>query len=160
MGIVLIEDTRQQASKHIAKHQTFERMGVTLVRSKLAHGDYALPPKVSVDTKQSIIELAADIDNDHARFKRECEGARDAGTQLVVLVENTCGVDSIESLAEWVEPVASFKRRKYAKRRIYGSRLAKACLTMEKRYGVRFEFCTPFESAERVLELLKGGDES
>ncbi len=153
MGIVLIEDTRQQASKHIAKHQAFERMGVTLVRSKLAHGDYALPPKVSVDTKQSIIELAADIDNDHARFKRECE-------QLVVLVENTCGVDSIESLAEWVEPVASFKRRKHAKRRIYGSRLAKACLTMEKRYGVRFEFCTPFESAERVLELLKGGGES
>ena len=33
MGIVLIEDTRQQASKHIAKHQAFERMGVTLVRS-------------------------------------------------------------------------------------------------------------------------------
>ena len=157
---VLIEDTRQQASKHEAKHEAFERMGVTIVRSKLAHGDYAFPPRVSVDTKQSIAELASDIDQQHERFRAECIGARDAGTQLVILVENAEGVDSIESLAAWSEGERSFRRRKTAKRRLSGMRLAKACLTMQRKYGVRFEFCAPDAAAEKLLELLREGDGS
>lgn len=153
----LIEDSRQQKGHHDEKHAWWEENGVTLTRSKIAFGDYCLPPVVSVDTKASISELAYDIDHDHARFKREVVGARDAGVQLVVLVENTDGVTSLEGLAAWAESPEDFARRKFAKRRLHGSRLAKACATMEERYGVRFMFCAPGDAASIICELLEDG---
>jgi len=35
-----------------------------------------------------------------------------------------------------------------------GEKLAKACITMQLKYGVEFMFCTPEESAKRILSLL------
>lgn len=157
MAVTIIEDTRQQANKHEYKNEWWGREGVSIVRSKLAFGDYALPPAVSVDTKKDIQELATNIDQQHARFRNECVAARDAGCQLVVLVENTEGVHSLADLACWQESEESFIRRKRAIRPLEGKRLAKACQTMTDRYGVRFEFCRPEESAKRIVEILMGG---
>lgn len=154
MGVTIIEDSRQQKGKHEHKNERWERDGVSIVRSKLAWGDYALPPVVSVDSKKDIQELASDIDQQHARFRRECIGARDAGCQLVVLVENEDGVRSLADLARWRENSADFAKRKHAVRRLEGSRLAKACATMQQKYGVRFEFCHPSEAAARIVEIL------
>ena len=161
-GLTIIEDTRQQAGKHDEKHEGWAAAGVAVIRSKLAHGDYALPPVVSVDTKKDVYELAMDIDQCHERFRDELKGARDAGTQLVVLVENTDGVSSLQDLAGWSESRRHFRMRKSKSgnqkaRRIEGERLAKACVTMEKRYGVRFEFCRPEEAAARVVQILLRG---
>lgn len=153
----LIEDSRQQRGRHERKHDWWGSHGVSLVKCKIAYGDYCLPPVVSVDTKASISELAYDIDHDHARFKREVEGAKDAGVQLVVLVENDDGVTCLEELSAWVESAEDYGRRKFAKRRLHGSRLAKACATMAERYGVRFEFCAPDVAAERIVEILMEG---
>lgn len=158
----IIEDTRQQAGKHDAKHDGFDAAGVELIRSKLAFGDYALPPTVSVDTKADIYELAADIDRQHDRFRRELEAARDAGCLLVVLVENGDGVRSLEDLARWRESGAHFEMRRRRSRnprtrRIDGARLAKACATMAGRYGARFEFCRPEEAAARIVGILMEG---
>lgn len=158
MGVVLIEDTRQQRGKHEAKHERWIEEGVAVVRSKLAFGDYCLPPLVAVDTKASLLELAYDIDREHDRFRREMVGARDAGVLLVVLVENDEGVADLATLSAWAEDASSFARRKHAQRRIDGARLAKACATMAERYGARFEFCAPGEAAERIVSiLLEGG---
>lgn len=161
-GLTIIEDTRNKPDKHEAKHDGWAAAGVAVIRSKLAHGDYALPPVVSVDTKQSIYELAMDVDQEHDRFRSELVGARDAGTQLVVLVENADGVASLQDLAGWVEEKAHFEMRKRKSgnsktRRIEGARLAKACMTMERKYGVRFEFCRPEEAAARVVRILTEG---
>lgn len=153
----LIEDSRQQKGRHEHKHDWWGSHDVSLIRCKIAYGDYCLPPVVSVDTKASISELAYDIDHDHARFKREVVGARDAGVQLVVLVENTDGVRDLEGLSAWSESAEDYARRKFAKRRLHGSRLAKACATMAERYGVRFEFCAPEEAATRIVEILEEG---
>ena len=157
METVLIEDTRQQSGKHDTKHGWWAAHDVALIRSKLAWGDYALPPVVCVDTKASIAELACDIDQQHARFRRELLGARDAGVKLVVLVENDDGVESLADLSGWNESQHDFAQRKFAQKRIHGSRLAKACATMEARYGVRFEFCPPAEAAERIVSILMEG---
>lgn len=156
MGLTIIEDSRQQASKHVAKNEWWGSEGVSVVRSKLAWGDYALPPLVSVDTKRDIAELAMDIDRQHERFRAECVGARDSGCRLVVLVENDDGVRSVSDLAMWRESDLQFSKRKYAVRRLDGERLAKACLTMGRKYGVRFEFCAPEDAARRVVEILTG----
>lgn len=157
MGVTIIEDTRQQADKHTEKHEWWGREGVSIIRCKLAYGDYILPPLVSVDTKKDIAELAMDIDQQHTRFRAECVGAREAGCQLVILVDNKDGVKSLNDLAAWKESPEQFAKRKQAVRKLEGSRLAKACATMSRKYGVRFEFCTPEEAAGRVVEILTEG---
>ena len=161
-GLTIIEDTRNKPGKHEAKHDGWAAAGVAVIRSKLAHGDYALPPVVSVDTKQDIYELALDIDKEHERFRAEMIGAREAGTQLVVLVENADGVETLDDLRAWRESAKHFDMRKrksgnFKARRIDGARLARACSTMERKYGVRFEFCRPSEAAARVVRILTEG---
>lgn len=147
--MVIIEDTRQQKGKHELKHSCFEQMGVRLIRNMLPFGDYMIVPGISVDTKADIAEIASNIGSDHKRFKNECIAARDAGCQLIVLVENTDGIRCIEDVKEWVNPEIIYRPRA-----ITGERLSKAMSTMSERYGVKFEFCHPDEAAEKIIELL------
>ena len=147
--MVIIEDTRQQNGKHDIKHNWFVTHSISLVRCKLPFGDYAPPPKVSIDTKRSIDEIAENIGNDHVRFKNECKAAQEAGCRLIVLVENDLGITDVSQVHTWENP-----RSVYSSRCIQGPRLQKAMETMHERYGVTFMFCTPEESAERILELL------
>lgn len=159
--VAILEDTRQQNGEHETKHEWWGQKGVSVIRCKLAWGDYILPPCVSVDTKRDIAELAQNIEQQHTRFRNECIGAREAGCQLVILVENNDGVRSLADLAQWKETQSDFAKRKHAKRRYDGVRLAKACATMTRKYGVMFEFCTPEEAAGRVIEILtKEGGQS
>lgn len=150
----LIEDTRNRVGSHVAKNDYWSGEGVNVFRSKLAVGDYCLPPRVSVDSKASIQELAVDIDQEHDRFRRELIAARDMGTKLVILVENAHGIRCLADLARWMEPENEFRRRKFAQRRINGKRIAKACMTMQDRYGCAFVFCSPEEAGEKVLQIL------
>ena len=153
----IIEDTRQQSGKHDTKHEHWLEAGVELIRSKLAFGDYALPPVVAVDTKASILELAMDIDQQHERFRRELIAAQEAGCLLVILTENEDGVTDLATLSTWQNPRRFINERRGIRPPITGARLAKACATMEKKYGVRFDFCSPQEAGARVLEILEEG---
>lgn len=159
--VYIIEDSRQKLGQHEQKHADFERMSIGLVRSKLHAGDYAYPPKCAVDTKQDIYELAMDIKNQHARFRAECVAAQEAGTQLIVLTENMDGIATINDLTRWVEPWAHYQMRQRKNRkslRWSGKTLAKACITMSKKYGVAFRFCTPYEAASKIKEYLDWGE--
>ena len=134
---------------HELKHKHFEEMGVELVRNMLPFGDYALPPSVSVDTKADMAEIASNIGSDHKRFKRECIAAKEAGCQLIILVENDDGIRSVNDVHTWINPEIIYRPRA-----ITGERLEKAMKTMSERYGVRFEFCEPEEAAGRIIDLL------
>lgn len=150
--MVIQEDTRQQAGKHDLKHDWFSGHGVELVRSKLPFGDYALVPSVAVDTKKDMEEIAANIcGKEHTRFINECKAAKAAGCTLVILVENTVGIRELSQVHTWVNP-----RAIYSKNCVQGSRLQKAMETISERYGVRFLFCQPEESAERIIAILWG----
>lgn len=150
--MVIQEDTRQQAGKHDIKHDWFAAHGVELVRSKLPFGDYALVPSVAVDTKKDMEEIAANIcGKEHTRFINECKAAKAAGCTLVILVENTVGIRELSQVHTWVNP-----RAIYSKNCVQGSRLQKAMETISERYGVRFLFCQPEESAERIIAILWG----
>ena len=124
-------------------------MGVQLIRNILPFGDYISVPRVSVDTKANMEEIAHNIGSDHKRFKNECVAAREAGCQLIILVENTSGVTCVNDVREWVNPELVYRPKA-----ITGERLAKAMNTMSERYGVRFEFCEPKDAAEKIIELL------
>lgn len=152
----LIEDSRQQSGKHDLKHAFWDACGDSYLRCKLPFGDYARPPKVAVDTKEHMGEIANNIGGpiaEHKRFREECKLAQEYGCKLYVLVENTDGIERLDQVAFWVNP-----RRAFSEKAIDGPRLCKAMKTMQERYGVTFLFCKPEEAAQRIKELLGGDD--
>ena len=150
--MVIIEDTRQQAGKHDTKHEWFAQNGVELVHSKIAFGDYCLPPKVSIDTKENMDEIANNICGQaHKRFINECKAAKAAGCHLYILVENELGITDLSQVHEWQNP-----RVIYSPNCVQGPRLQKAMETIQERYGVTFLFCDPADSANIITELLRG----
>lgn len=150
--ISIIEDTRQKGGKHEIKHRAFDASGIRITRCKLPYGDYALPPKIAVDTKESLGEIAQNIANDHTRFRNECVAALTDGCQLYILVENMDGIRSIDDVHKWDNPELMFRPRA-----ITGDRLEKSMRTMQDRYGVKFLFCQPEESAQMIINLLCSG---
>lgn len=148
--MIIQEDSRQQIGKHEVKHQYFADNDIRLVRCKLPFGDYAPVPPVSVDTKASMDEIAANIcGKAHTRFINECKAAKAAGCQLVILVENDVGIGDLSEVHLWQN-----HRSMYSPKCVQGPRLQKAMTTISERYGVRFEFCTPEEAGGRIVEIL------
>lgn len=173
--MLILEDTRNQESKHRIKHEYFKKNGIDFRRTKLYVGDYTLPTNQSrcVDTKFSILEICADVcSKDHARFIREIERAKEIGVTLYVLVENKDGVKDFETLSKWINPrflrwkkiTSAHKNGKMLQVPMSkipptnGGTLCKALQTIEAEHdNVKFLFCTPEESARRVVELLTEG---
>lgn len=146
----IIEDTRQQAGQHEIKKAYFQTHNIKVHRCKLPVGDYALFPTVSIDTKKNMQEIAANIGgSEHVRFREECKLAKEFDCQLIILVENTEHIRSIEDVEHWKNP----RLKKYP-RAINGERLAKAMRTMSERYGVQFLFCDPADSGSIIERIL------
>lgn len=101
-------------------------------------------------------------------FHRGLKRAEFGDVKLYVLVENRDGVKSIDDVFRWQNP----RMHRYNKiaymhnlgkwqnialpkaKPTSGQTLAKACLTMQLKYGVEFLFCRPEEAGEKILELL------
>lgn len=148
--MILIEDTRQKTGKHDTKHQAFADGGVQIIRCKLPFGDYAPVPPVSVDTKENIDEIAANIcGKEHTRFIAECKAAKAAGCKLIILVENRCGITHVSEVHKWINP-----RAIYSPKAVQGDRLQKAMETITERYGTEFMFCTPEEAGNEIIRIL------
>lgn len=124
---------------------------------------------VVVDTKKDIQELIGDIcGKQHARFKDECLLAQNNGIKLYILVENRDKVSEVRDLFKWQNPrMHRYNKINYMHRMgrwldiptpkappTSGETLAKACLTMNLKYGVEFLFTTPEQSGAKVIELL------
>lgn len=162
--MIIQVDTRQKKNHHILKEKWFEEHDIKLVHSKCLVGDYIIPSdgSVSVDTKKDISELYKDLIQDHKRFASECNLADELGIQLYVLVENEQGMTKVEDILRWKNPqylVWLKKQRQGVKCKAPASNqtLLKIIKTMEKKYGVQFQFCHPHESASRIVELLNKG---
>ncbi len=122
-----------------------------------------------VDTKKDIQELVGDIcGKQHERFRDECILAQNNGIQLTILVENYDKVKETRDLFRWHNPRTAYYNKikymhsigKYLDTKLpkapptTGQILAKACLSMELKYGVKFEFCRPDEAGAKVIEIL------
>lgn len=130
---------------------------------------------ICVDTKKDIQELIGDIcGKQHERFRDQCILAQNNGIQLIILVENDFEwiskakdiynkpVRSLDDLFSWKNKRAFMwsKGKQLYPNCTKGSTLAKACISMNKKYGVRFEFSTKAEAGAKVIELLKGEHET
>ena len=196
--MLIYEDKGNKEGKHIIKNKWWSEQGVEIVRIPLPVGDYVMNnPKIedvisrkakrgvdlkkmdfmgtyniSVDSKQSIMELISDFQAEHERFRDELLLAKNNGIKLYIVVENdfqwisqkkniyNTPVKEIKDLFRWKNPRAFiFKQGKQAYPNCAkGSWLAKCCMTVEEKYGCKFVFCTPEESAKVITKLLQGGD--
>ena len=145
--MVLYEDTRQQAGKHKNIHAYCEQTGIKIIRQALNVGDYQIAGKgnISVDTKQSVLELAGNVFQEHRRFRDECLRAQECDIQLIVLIEEQLPGGR---LVNWRPPVGSV--------RFDPATLRKAMITMQQEYGVKFRFCDGRSTGKQLIEYLTG----
>jgi len=143
----IICDTRQNKKVWKITHEYFKCCGYKILSSKLPVGDYAKLNDLSivVDTKRAFDEVCRNFcSGDRDRVKREILMAQDVGIELIFLI--------VDKTATSIEDAKAWKNKRG---KVSGDTLYKTLDTFSKRYGVRFEFCTPADSGKRILELLE-----
>lgn len=151
---MILCDTRQQIGKHKNIDSYFQKAGIPNERCALYVGDYAIAndQKRAVDTKRDVMELIKDImSEDHERFAKECIRAKEAGIQLLILIEEVLPEGG---LLKWQSPRDS-KGKPLT--RVKGESLRRAMLTMTAKYGVRFRFCDARQTGRLIVEYLAEG---
>lgn len=151
-------DTREHSEQIERIEKQFDSLGVKHFRSKLYVGDYQSldNPRLVVDRKKDLQEIAGNVCQQHERFRAELIRAQEAGIQIVILCEHGGQIRSLEDVFFWDNP-----RRRTSKGAISGQRLFKILSTMKDKYGVRFEFCDKRQTGRRIVEILtndKRGD--
>lgn len=151
--MVIQIDSREKAKAIKKILAEFEKQEVNYYTSKLWAGDYMSldNPRVIVDRKQNLSELCQNVCQDHDRFRRELVRAQDNGIQLIILVEHGKDIESLEDIIFWENP-----RLKKSPKATTGQTLYNILTTLQRKYGVRFEFCTKEETGKRIIELLGG----
>lgn len=141
---IIVEDTRNQKKKHELKHYYWDKVGQKYIRSKLYVGDYSRLDNqtLCIDTKKDLLEVANNIcGKSHERFRNELVRAKDSNIKLVILIEST-----------WTRETAWGWTSRYTK--VKGSTLMKAMISMEKKYGAEFVFCTQREAPKKIIDIL------
>ena len=143
--------------------------------NKLKKLDFAGAIKVSVDRKGSISEIAGNLcssSREHERFHNEYALAQQCGCKFYILIEDDA-VTSLDELEKWENPRAKryyqlkayqakggkLKRQLPKQPPVSGKRLASSLRTVEREYGAKVVFCKPEDAAQRIVEILKGGNE-
>lgn len=144
-------DSREKARAIQKILAEFESQGIKHFVSKLPVGDYINldNPKIAIDRKQSLAEVAVNVGQDHARFKRELERAQEYGIHLIFLVEHGGTIKTLEDVQNWNNP-----RLKEHPLALTGPRLYKIMLTMQNKYGIEWLFCDKRCTGKRIIELL------
>ena len=149
---MIIVDTREKIRAIRLILEEFDRHGVEYVRQKLDFADYAStdgPERIVIDRKQNLNEIAFNVIQGKARFVREIERCNCAGWHMIVLVENSSQIKSLEDVIQWKNP-----RLKESPLAVSGERLFKIMKAMEEFYGIEFQFCGKRQTGKRILDLL------
>lgn len=146
----IIVDTREQKYNHVTNY--FDEQNIKWVRSKLICGDYQNPlnPTVIIDRKKDLQEVAGNVCQQHDRFVRELELAKELGYKLIVLVEEP-NIKQLIDVCGWYN-----WRKKKNPRAVSGKTLYKIMSTISDKYNVSWEFTSKQNCGKRIMELLGG----
>ena len=149
--MIIQVDSREKARAIKPILAEFKRQGVDYYVSKLFIADYMNldNPRLVVDRKR-ILELCSNVCQDHKRFTAELIRAQQYGIKVVILCENTDGVESLSDVLNWVNP-----RLKESPMAVSGERLYRILTAMSKKYGVDFQFCNKKKTGAKIIEILK-----
>ena len=148
--MVIQIDSREQKYDHIINY--FDSQGIKWVRSKCVVGDYVNleNPMVVIDRKKDLQEVAGNVCQQHDRFVRELELAKELGYKMIVLVEEP-NIKTVTDVFGWYN-----WRKKTNPKAVSGRTLAKIMLTTSSKYDVEWQFTTKAKCGERILEILGG----
>jgi ERCC4-type nuclease len=148
--LVIQLDSREQKYEHVTKY--FDSQGIKWVRSKCIVGDYINleNPMVVIDRKKDLQEVAGNVCQQHERFVREMELAKELGYKMIVLVEEP-NITKLTDVCSWFN-----WRKKKNPRAVSGKTLYKIMLTMSQKYGFEWQFCKKADCGKRIIELLGG----
>ena len=150
-------------------YETIKRRG-----DKIKKMDLVNDIKIAVDRKNSIDEICGKLfssQREHERFREEAITAQKAGAVFYVVVENTENIKSIHDILKWSNPrlhrynkinymhkLGKWQNVKNSGQRppCDNLRLMKTMLTMAQKYSIKWIFCSPYESAAKIVELLSG----
>ena len=151
--MVIHVDTREKARAIVRILKTFDAEGVEVVRRALPFGDYLNParPKIVIDRKQNLLEVANNLVQDRVRFLREVDRANRAGCRLIILVEHSNRIQCLEDVIRWNNP--RLKESPYA---VSGERLYKIMHAMGKYYHFDWAFCDKIHTGKKIIEILGG----
>ena len=149
----IIVDTREKPRAIVRILAEFDRQGVTVVRRALSFADYWNPdnPGVIIDRKRNLLEVAANVVQGRARFLREVERCNCAGCHLIVLVEHSNRIRTLEDVIQWKNP-----RLKESPLAVDGERLYRIMHNTASRYGFQWAFCDKVHTGKRIIEMLRG----
>ena len=148
--MVIQVDTREQKYEHVTKY--FDSQGIKWVKSKCVVADYVNleNPMVVIDRKKDLQEVAGNVCQQHERFIRELELAKELGYKMIVLVEEPTMI-CLEDVCHWYN-----WRRKKNPKAVTGKVLYKIMLTISQKYDVEWKFTSKEKCGERIVELLGG----
>ena len=147
--MVIQVDSREQKYEHITKY--FDSKGIKWVKSKCVVGDYVNleNPMVVIDRKKDLQEVCGNVTQQHDRFVRELELAKELGYRMIVLVEEP-NVKDLVDVCSWYN-----WRRKKNPRAINGKTLYKIMKTMQDKYGFEWRFTTKQKCGETIVKILE-----
>ena len=147
----IVVDTREKPRAIVRIMKTFEVEGVEVIRMALPFGDYLDPdrPGIVIDRKQNLNEVALNLVQDRARFLREVDRANRSGWRLIVLVEHSNRIRSLEDVIRWNNP-----RLKVSPLAVDGPRLFRIMHAMANHYGFEWQFCNKQSTGRRIIEIL------
>jgi len=173
-------DSREKARAIRKILSDFDKQGVKYYISKLFTGDYMSldNPRLIIDRKQNLSEICSNVCQSHERFRTELVRAQENGVKLVILIEHSNQIMSVDDVPNWKNPrkkvktwvedeclldeegfeyweIGHYEIRET--KAMTGETLSKVMRTMEKKYGCEFVFCDKLHTGRRIIELL-GGD--
>lgn len=162
--MIIQVDSREKARAIQQILAEFDRQGIKHPVSKLWIGDYMNydNPRLVVDRKQSLLEVCSNVTQDHDRFRREMQRAKENGIKIIFLVEHGDGIECLEDIIWWENP-RRHKRRKVDGRwqtvetkATTGEILYNILTTIQQKYGCEFRFCDKAETGKKIVEILGG----
>ena len=146
--MTIIVDTREKPRAIVKILKEFERQGVEVVHRKLNFADYFSPdnPRVVIDRKNLTYEKP--------RFLREVERCHRAGCRMIVLIEHSNRIRTLEDVIQWVNP-----RLKESPLAVSGERLYRIMKAVGIRYDIEWQFCDKPHTGQRIINIL-GCDET
>lgn len=151
--MVIQVDSREQKYDHVTNY--FDSQGIKWVKSKCVVGDYVNleNPMVVIDRKKDLQEVAGNVCQQHERFIRELELAKELGYRMIILVEEP-NIASLANVCSWYN-----WRRKKNPKAVSGKTLYKIMSTISQKYDVEWMFTSKAKCGERIVELLGGTHE-
>jgi len=155
---MIIVDTREKPKAIVKILEHFDAHGVRYKHEKLDYGDYMIEngPKISIDRKQNIAELAKNCTRESERFRREMDRAAADGARLVILVEQ----NRYQDRGEWIQvrDISDLMRWSSPHTMVRGEKVYRVLYSWLAKWPIDVIFCDKRSTGRMILEILYSED--